>query len=70
MTDRSTKILLSSIALGLWANLFIPLVRPVTAVAQYETDRILQRIEGHLSAMDLNIERLQNGSCANGRLCR
>jgi hypothetical protein len=69
MTDRLTKILLGTIALGLWVNLFVPLVRPVTAVAQYETDYILKRIEGHLSAIALNIERLQLGSCANGKLC-
>ena len=70
MTDQSTKILLASIALGLWANLFVPLVRPIPAAAQYENDLILKRIEGHLSTIDLNIDRLQIGSCANGKLCR
>ena len=70
MTDRSTKILLCSIALGLWANLFVPLARPVTAVAQYENDQILRRIESHLSVIDVNIDRLQTGSCANSKLCR
>src|SRR6516165_1454127 len=30
-------------------------------------DYILKRIEAHLSAIDVNIDRLQLGSCANGK---
>ena len=31
MTDRMTKILLGSIALGLWVNLLVPLIRSTAA---------------------------------------
>lgn len=69
MADRTTKILLASIALGLWANLFVPLLRPITAFAQYETDYILKSIDARLASIDINIDRLQRGNCANGKLC-
>jgi hypothetical protein len=69
MTDRTSKILLALIALGLWANLFVPLLRPNTALAQYENDHILKSIDARLASIDLNIEKLQKGTCANGRLC-
>jgi hypothetical protein len=69
MTDRTTKILLASIAIGLWVNVAVMLMRPVTANAQYETDHILKSMDGHLSQIDLNIGKLQGGSCSNGKLC-
>jgi hypothetical protein len=69
MVDRTTKILLASIALGLWANLFAPVLRPITAFAQYENDHILKSIDARLASIDVNIERLQNGNCANRKLC-
>ena len=69
MTDRTTKILLAAIALGLWANLFVPIVRPITAFAQYETDYILKSIDARLASIDTNIDRLQRGNCNNGKLC-
>jgi hypothetical protein len=40
------------------------------AVAQYETDYILKRIEAHLSAIDVNIDRLQLGLAPTEKLCR
>jgi hypothetical protein len=69
MTDRTTKILLASIALGLWANALIPLVQPISALAQYESDYILKSINAHLANMDVNLDKLQKGSCSNGKLC-
>jgi hypothetical protein len=69
MADRTTKILLAFIALGLWANLLTPVLRPVTAFAQYETDHILKSIDARLASIDINIDRLQRGNCANGKLC-
>ena len=69
MADRTTKILLAAIALGLWANLFGPVLRPITAFAQYESDHILRSIDARLASIDFNIDKLQKGSCANGKLC-
>ena len=57
MTDRTSKILFASIALGLWANITVVLTQPRPANAQYEADYILKSIDGHLSKIDLNIER-------------
>jgi hypothetical protein len=34
MPDKTTKILLGVIALGLWANIAVSMFRPITAVAQ------------------------------------
>lgn len=69
MIDRTTKILLACVALGLWANLFAPVLRPLTANAQYESDYILRSIDAHLARIDANIDKLQRGACANGKLC-
>jgi len=69
MADRTTKILLAIIALGLWCNLFATVVRPMTAFAQYEGDYILRSIDAHLAKIDANIDKLQKGACANGKLC-
>jgi hypothetical protein len=69
MTDRTSRILLAIIALGLWANLFVPVLRPSQAIAQYETDHILKSVDAHLANIDVNIDRLQKGACPNGKLC-
>jgi hypothetical protein len=58
MTDKTTKILLGAIALGLWANIVTPQIR--LAHAQ----------EGStLRSIDRNIEAIANGMCLNNRLC-
>jgi len=69
MIDWTTKILLGAIMLGLWANVFVPLVRPTPAVAQYQSDFILKSIDNHLTTIDINIDRLVRSSCSNGKLC-
>jgi len=69
MSDRTTKILLALIALGLWGNLLVPLVMPTAIHAQYESDYILKSINGHLSSIDANIDKLARGACSNGKLC-
>ena len=69
MIDRTTKLLLACIALGLWADVLVPVLRPSTANAQYESDYILRSIDAHLARIDLNIDKLQKGVCANGKLC-
>jgi hypothetical protein len=57
MSDRITKILLGAIALGLWANLFIPLVRPISAIAQYQGDYLLKSIDSHLTSIENDLDR-------------
>jgi len=69
MTDKTTKLLLTAIAAGLWANLFVPFLRPIEAVAQYEADNILKKMDVRLSNIDANVDRLQRGACSNGKLC-
>ena len=69
MADRTTKLLLAAIAAGLWANVFVPALRPVKAVAQYEADHILRVMDGRLSNIDGNLDKLQRGACSNGKLC-
>jgi hypothetical protein len=67
--DKTTKLLLAVIALGLWANVMISLVRPQPVVAQDQTlssiDDHLQRIESGVSSL----ERIARGTCTNGKIC-
>jgi hypothetical protein len=70
MNNWTIKILLSSIALGLWANIMVPLIRPTTAVAQYETDYVLKSMDIHLQRIEVGIDKIQTGTCTNGKLCR
>lgn len=60
MTDRTTKLLYWAIAIGLWANVLVPLVRPMTAIAQYQNDYILKNIEARAA----NIEGSVNAAVA------
>jgi hypothetical protein len=67
MIDRTSKILLSLIALGLWANLALYLVHPLPAIAQAQTqtqtqDRTLQIIARDLAA-------IAGGNCSNQKIC-
>ena len=48
MTDRTTKILLVAIAAGLWMNIFVPMLRPTEAIAQYEADHVLKIMDVRL----------------------
>jgi type II secretory pathway component PulM len=58
MSDRTTKILLGAIALGLWANLFIPLIQPISAIAQYQNDYFLKSIDAHLTDMENDLGKV------------
>jgi hypothetical protein len=69
MNDWIMKFLLALIALALWINILAPSVGPKVAVAQYQGDYLLRSIDTHLQNIDLGIDRLQSGSCANGKLC-
>ncbi|HEV7910309.1 MAG TPA: hypothetical protein VGP28_04305 [Methylocella sp.] len=58
MTDRTTKILLAVIALGLWVNVATSLFlfRPMTAAAQKD----LTRIESNVSSIESNVSSIES----------
>jgi hypothetical protein len=62
MADKTTKLLLALIALGLWANVVAQY--PQTAVAQDWSS-----IEGHLSNIEDSLNRIEHASCSNRKLC-
>jgi len=62
MIDRTGKILLALIALGLWANLGASVLRPAAAVAQIDE---LSRIRSDVS----DLTRIGRGTCANSKIC-
>jgi hypothetical protein len=64
MIDKTTKILLILIALGLWANAVLPLIRP-HAVAAQSADSI----ENHLSEIESDVHKIARGTCTNGKIC-
>ena len=57
MTDRTTKILLAVIALGLWVNVATSLFlfRPMTAAAQKD----LTRIESNVSSIESDVSSMK-----------
>jgi hypothetical protein len=59
MFDRTTKLLLAAIAIGVWANLFAPLFKPAEAIAQ----------SGELSSINGYVGAIANGTCANKTIC-
>ena len=66
MTDRTTKILLAMIALGIWANL----------VASYELRKGLffiqsyvSSIDSSVSSIDSNVGWIARGTCRNSKIC-
>ena len=64
MTDRTTKILLAVIALGLWANVAASLFRPMAAVAQsYELSEIQHNvflIQSDVSSIESNVSSIES----------
>ena len=67
MTDRSTKLLLAAIALGLWANAIGNWFQPVTVDAQSE--RFLRSIRSSVQDIESDVNRISNGRCRNSRIC-
>lgn len=61
MIDRYTKIVLTFIAMGLWAHLIVPVVKPLPASAQ--------DANWFLRSIDSKIGNLVNGVCINSKLC-
>ncbi len=65
--DRTTKILLGAIALGLFANAAATVIRP--AAAQLSNDVILRNIGLDVAIISRDIEQIAHGECTNGKLC-
>jgi hypothetical protein len=66
MSDRTTKLLLAAIALGLWANLVAFLFQPVVALAQKDDANM---ILSHVNDIEDELEQIQTGSCSNTKIC-
>jgi len=69
--DKTTKIILAAIALGLWANAGVSMLRP--AIAQTLDQRIMQnyveKIEKNLYSIAEGIHIIARGDCPNKKLC-
>lgn len=59
-TDKTTKALLTLIALGLWANAVGPWIAPHNVEAQ--SDYLLRQIA-------TNVNNIANGFCLNDTIC-
>jgi hypothetical protein len=61
MNDKMTKILLGTIALGLWANVTVAILRTPIANAQGNNPA--------LQAIQVNLAGIYNGTCVNRKIC-
>jgi hypothetical protein len=62
--DRATKLILTAIAVGLWANALTALDRVARADSDYGYS-----IDKHLENIESDISRIQRGRCSNDKLC-
>jgi hypothetical protein len=60
MIDRTTKIILAAIAMGLWGNLFVSAFPVTPARAGIGSD---------ISDMAHDLHAIASGICVNGKLC-
>ena len=67
MTDRTTKVLLLAIAVGLWAHLGTEWFRPVVVQAQVGFDD--SRIVRELRSIQSDVSSIHLGLCLNDKLC-
>ena len=63
MSDRLTKVILITIALGLWANAGVTIVRPTSAAAVDDLRA------SSLQTMADALKHMQSGDCANLKPC-
>ena len=70
MVDKTTKVLLLAIAIGLWANIAAQWTNPVQAQDIGTTQMVigLQSIESSVSSINSDLGRIQLGSCANSTI--
>lgn len=77
-TDRTTKVLLLLVAIGLWLNLLVPVLRPIKVSADssgVETYLVLilgeiSQIKRDISATKDDIRKISQGTCSNMTLCK
>jgi hypothetical protein len=68
--DRTTKILLALIAVGLWANAAIATFGPIKAVAQNpKLEDKISHIESMISLIQDGVVDIAEGDCANSKIC-
>lgn len=59
MLDRTTKILLGVIAIGIWLNVGVSVLRPSSAIAQ----------SGEIGAIAGYVAAIAKGTCSNQKIC-
>ena len=64
MTDRTSKVLLAIIAMGLWANALVSILGSNEAVAQ-----TISGMVGDISDIKSGVSALAGGTCMNSKLC-
>lgn len=72
MADRTTKILLGLIALGLWMNLAVPVFTPKNVAAQDFSgiERMVRSIQSDVNSIERDVDDIEDGTCLNTKLCR
>ena len=66
MADRTTKLLLLAIAVGLWMNVVGQWVRPVPLQA---ADEIIRSQDYLIQSIASDVGRIQRGTCLNSKIC-
>jgi hypothetical protein len=64
-SDRTTKVLLLLIALGLWVNVLAPMFRPAPVAAAHPD---LDHMESVLDDIAHDVHSIYNGTCLN-KMC-
>ena len=59
--DKTTKLLLAVIALGLWLNVFVPLLRPARTVKASESFKRRGELESQRLGRNRGIDRRLHG---------
>jgi hypothetical protein len=67
MIDRTTKLILAAIALGLWANFAAQMLR--SAAADQIDTLVLNAIAGDTSRALRSLIAVETGRCVNSKIC-
>jgi hypothetical protein len=59
MGDKTTKILLALVAIGLWANIGVSLLKPTSVLAQ----------NPDIATISHDVHAIYNGTCTNKKVC-
>ena len=63
-TDKTTKALLALIAIGLFLNVFVPLLQPPVVNAQSTVT-----MESYLGNIESRVRSIAFGICLNDKIC-